>query len=113
MRDRDNDIMKHIVKYCKQIKETLDNYGNEKDEFFANHIFRNAVSMCIFQIGELANHLTEDFTENTKSEIPWYQVRGMRNRFGHGYGDMDIVRIWETAVADIPILEMVCAKNIK
>lgn len=41
----------------------------------------------------------------TKNEINWNAIRGMRNRFAHGYGKMDIEKIFYTAVEDIPIVK--------
>jgi len=61
MKDRNGMILKHMLKYCKQIEETQDNFNRDKEEFFNNHIFRNAASMAILQIGELANRLTEEY----------------------------------------------------
>ena len=58
--------------------------------------------MKIFQIGELANHLTDEYLESTKNEINWNAIRGMRNRFVHGYGKMDSDKIFYTAIEDIP-----------
>lgn len=34
-----------------------------------SEIFRNAISMPIFQIGELVNHLTEDYIVTTQNDI--------------------------------------------
>ena len=42
---------------------------------------------CVFnllQIGELANHLSPEFTAD-KPSIPWRQMIGLRNRFVHDY----------------------------
>jgi uncharacterized protein with HEPN domain len=29
-------------------------------------------------------------------EIPWAQMRGMRNRMAHGYFDIDLNVVWDT-----------------
>lgn len=54
-------------------------------------------------IGKLTNGL-EEFVKKINSEIPWNQIRGMRNRFAHGYGKMDFEKIYNTAIIDIPLL---------
>ena len=113
MKNKDKYILKHILKYCKQIEETLNTYNNEKKAFLNNHIFKNAISMIIFQIGELSNHLKKEYKMETSNEINWIEVSGMRNHFAHGYGDMDINRIWDTAINDIPVLKKFCIKEIK
>lgn len=62
----------------------------------------------ILQIGELAGKLTDEFVAETKDSVDWRAIKGMRNMFAHDYGSMDIDRIWETAVDDIPVLESNC-----
>lgn len=76
-------------------------------------IFRNAVSMAEFQIGELSGHLSDDFKERTKNEITWKEIRGMRNIFAHNYLEMDIERIWEVAAEDISALKEFCRVQLE
>jgi len=109
---KDKFTLRHMLKYCIQIDETLENYNRNQEEFFNSHIFRNAISMLIFQIGELANHLTDEYVENTVNEMPWYEIIGMRNHFAHGYIKMDNNKIWDTAINDIPVLKKFCEKEI-
>ena len=68
--------------------------------------------MKIFQIGELANHLTDEYLEETKNEMNWNAIRGMRNRFEHGYGKMDLNKIFYTATEDIPVIKEFLEKQI-
>lgn len=64
--------------------------------------------MCVLQIGELANGLSAEFREETKEQMPWGMIRGMRNWLAHAYAEMDESVIWETAVNDIPALLRFC-----
>lgn len=68
--------------------------------------------MKIFQIGELANHLTDNYLEDTKEEINWNAIKGMRNRFAHGYGKMDSMKIFYTGIEDIPVLREFILKQL-
>jgi uncharacterized protein with HEPN domain len=45
--------------------------------------------MCIMQIGELANTLSDSLKNSTVGQIPWKQIKGMRNHFVHGYNTMN------------------------
>lgn len=63
--------------------------------------------MCILQIGELSKYLTDDF-KNLYSEIPWKQIRGIRNIFAHDYGSIDVLTIWNTINYNIPELKDFC-----
>ena len=64
------------------------------------------------QIGELAGKLSDDYVRMTKVQIDWRAIKNMRNMFAHDYGSMDIERIWETAIEDIPVLYDFCKKEL-
>jgi uncharacterized protein with HEPN domain len=36
------------------------------------------------------------------AEIPWAQMRGMRNRMAHGYLDIDLNIVWNTVRSSLP-----------
>ena len=50
---------------------------------------------------------------STQSEINWNDIRGMRNRFAHGYFDMDYSIIFGTAIKDIPQISDFIDKEIQ
>ena len=60
--------------------------------------------MNIFQIGELANQLSEEFKEKYK-DLPWDQMYGIRNRLAHAYIKVDDAIMWDTVKNDIPKLK--------
>ena len=37
-------------------------------------------------------------------EVPWSEMRGMRNRMIHRYDDVDMTIVWHTAQEDVPPL---------
>ena len=96
------DLLRHIIGYCNQIEEANKQFGNSYDLFCSNSVYRNAVAMCVLQISELSNHLTEDFRQATADDIPWNQIRGLRNVVAHEYGNIDEESLWETITEDIP-----------
>lgn len=61
LNQRDLQILQHIDRYCNEVDSTIEKFGKDKDLFMQDFVYRNAVSMPIFQIGELANHLSQDF----------------------------------------------------
>ena len=64
------------------------------------------VEACVFnlsQIGELVRHLDKDFIEQ-HSDIPWAQMRGLRNRIIHDYEGVNLMLVWEIIKYDIPTL---------
>ena len=107
--ERDLHILQHMVRYCGEIEAAIEVFGNSEELFKSNPVYRNAVSMPIQQIGELAKHLSEPFIE-TYPEIPWKNVKGMREWFAHQYLNMNPHIIWCTATADLPPLREFCEK---
>ena len=113
MKKKAADILEYIRHYCIDVQETLERFGKDKAVFETDKDFRNSVCMSLFQIGELTGHLPEDFREATKATIYWPAIKGMRNLFAHNYGAIDIDRVWETALEDIPRLLEFCNKTIE
>lgn len=103
----------HIRTHCYDVAEFINRFGKDYNKFTSDRAYFNAISMCILQIGELANGLSEDYRENTKNKMPWGMIRGMRNWLAHAYAEMDESIIWETATNDIPRLLDFCEKEIK
>jgi uncharacterized protein with HEPN domain len=72
-------------------------------EFKKNRMLILSVIKDIEILGEAASKITEE-TKNLHNEIPWKDIIGMRNRLIHGYFDVDIELVWNTAKENIPAL---------
>jgi uncharacterized protein with HEPN domain len=107
---RDITILKKITEYCDQIDEAVAAFGKSKDALVASSVYRNAVAMCVLQIGELTTHLTTDF-KNRFTLIPWQKIKDMRNVAAH-YGRFDDDILWETITEDIVPLRDYCNECI-
>lgn len=83
--DRDLSILEHIVSYCEQIEQTMERFGPEYGTFRGDQIYRNAVALCILQIGELSGKLSDEF-KAAYTDVPWRQIKAMRNIVAHSYG---------------------------
>ena len=42
------------------------------------------------------------------NKVPWKQIKGMRDRIGHGYDTIDIEIVWQTSIESIPELKKYC-----
>lgn len=98
----------HIKRYCEDIAEFIDRFGNDFRTFTEDRAYFNAVAMSIMQIGELANGLSDEFRDETRERIPWGLVRGMRNWIAHSYNKVEDEVIWDTILKDIPLLLKFC-----
>jgi len=107
--NRNADVLRHIVYYCNEINNTIERFGNNYEIFSKDSVYQNAVALCVLQIGELTTHFTEEF-KNTYNEIPWNQIKALRNVVAHNYGKIDKETLWETISNDIPKLQDYCSR---
>lgn len=73
------------------------------DAFRADARTVDAVSFAIVVIGEAANAVPESVTR-AAPEIPWVDIRGMRNKIAHEYFGIDVKVLWQTVREDLPPL---------
>lgn len=106
---KDLSIIEHILAYCGEIEQTVTRFGGTFENFETDKIYRNAVTMCILQIGELAGRLSPEFTA-AHPDVPWRSIKGMRNVAAHAYGSISIPDVWDTITVDILVLEAYCKK---
>ena len=52
-KDKDFNIISHIMEYCIEIEDTVNFFGDAFERFSSDKIYRNAATMCILQIGKL------------------------------------------------------------
>ena len=112
MNNKDNVILGKIIQYADEIEKTLERFNNDREIFAHDFVYKNAVSMCILQIGELVGKLSDDFKANYPV-MPWRDIKAMRNIAAHNYGEIDIDILWETATGDIVELKNFCKQFIK
>lgn len=91
-----------ILRYTKEV-----NY----QEFKNNSMMVEACVFNLSQIGELANKLDKEFIKNNE-ELPWFKMRGLRNRIVHDYEGINLKLIWEIIDNDIEILKNQITKII-
>jgi uncharacterized protein with HEPN domain len=107
MNERDGVVLKKMIQYADEIAFTIKQSALTSEEFAGSITEKNAIAMCVLQIGELVGHLTDEF-KSAHSEVPWQSIKSLRNRAAHNYGEIDIVMLWNTAVAEVPELKAYC-----
>ena len=80
--------------------------GLSKEDFLADKRTQNAIVMSLVIIGEAATKVMDRHPEFVAQhpEIPWRNMRGMRNRVAHGYFDINLDVVWDTAQSALPRL---------
>ncbi len=74
-----------------------------KQEFINDEKTQSSVLYQLVIMGEAVNRLSEKF-KNQYPQIPFNEIRGMRNRVVHEYKEVDCDIIWEAIQKDIPEL---------
>jgi uncharacterized protein with HEPN domain len=76
---------------------------------------QQAVIYNIMIIGEAATQLINEYPDFVAihPDIPWREMRGIRNRMAHGYYELDLTIIWDTVTTylDRLIQQIASAKN--
>lgn len=94
-------VLRKIIAYGERILRYCE--GATYESFSANSMLVEACVFNLSQIGELTRKLTDMFTVQY-GEIPWAQMRGLRNRIVHDYEGVNLVLVWDIIHDDLPKL---------
>lgn len=74
-----------------------------KEDFLKDRKTQQAVIYNIFIIGEAATQIINGFSDFAEAHpnIPWREMRGIRNRMAHGYHELNLDIIWETVTGHL------------
>ena len=108
--DRDLDQLFVILRYCERLDEACDRFGRAFETFERDTVFQDSCSLCIIQIGEAVNQLSESFVA-AHPEIEWNRVYGMRCHLVHGYEMFDAEIVWDAIMRSIPPLRTFCEQQ--
>ena len=103
-RDVNKIVIQKIIGYCDIINDLVKRFDSSFDLYISDMAFQLSCNMCILQIGELTKHLSDDFKEKY-SEIPWHDIKSMRNIHAHEYEKVNFEYMWATLTEDIPELK--------
>lgn len=91
------DMLDAVVKVERYVE------GLAFEDFSEDEKTIDAVVRQLTIIGEAASHVPEDIV-SLAPEIPWHEVRGMRNVVVHVYFRVNKKIVWETATKNLPDL---------
>lgn len=106
-RNKDRELLERIIDYCSKIESVKRDQLSSRDLFEKNELVRDALSFYVFQIGELSGGISEELRE-ANQDIPWRNIKGIRNIIAHAYEDVDHTVLWEVVTEDIPVLKQKC-----
>jgi uncharacterized protein with HEPN domain len=78
--------------------------GIEKTDFLVNSMLQDALMRQIEIIGEAAGRISSELQEK-HPELPWLEMRAIRNKIVHDYLEINTDIIWDTVQHDLPTLK--------
>lgn len=101
MKEKDRISLQKMNKYIHEILSYTQ--GMDLDSFLEDNKTINASAFLIGQIGELVGEISEE-TQKNYPDIPWRNIKGMRNKIIHDYEDIDFTVLWGTITESLPVL---------
>ena len=98
-----------IIEAIENVREYSD--GMTFESFVADHKTIDAVIRNFIVIGEAAAHIPEDIIQ-MHADIPWREMRDMRNIVVHEYFGVDNRIVWDTVQNNLPPLMPLLKKLI-
>jgi uncharacterized protein with HEPN domain len=83
MNDRTESLLEHMLEDAEDVI-LFAARAKSYDAFVQDKMIRKAITMSLLNIGELANHLPNEY-KVAHPEIPWKNMTGLRNYAAHGY----------------------------
>ena len=93
--------MRHMLDSAESIVEFVE--GLTESEFRSDRRTHRAVQLEIVIIAEAAGRLPDE-TRVHLGDIPWHEIRAMRNRIVHEYDKVNEAKVWRAATTDVPVL---------
>jgi uncharacterized protein with HEPN domain len=93
--------MRSIVSWLAEARDRARHAASYVDaidqvSFAADTMRMHAVCFCLTVVGEACNQAAKDLT-NLPSEIPWTEIKGMRNILVHEYWHIDEAVVYNVA----------------
>lgn len=77
--------------------------GLSFEQFKADSRTVEAVQFNFIVIGEAARHISDDIVAR-RPDLPWAEMRGLRNVVTHAYFAVSLDILWQTITNDLPPL---------
>ncbi len=100
--DNIKDDVYYVKKLLKDINFIIEKTsGKTLAQLENDEVLCDSVMFRLIQISENSIKLSDAF-KSSHSYIPWYAIKGMRNRIVHDYGEVELHIVYQTITEDIP-----------
>ena len=112
MNDRIKILLARMYEFINDALTICAEENNDFEKILHNKKNQLALTMCLSQIGELANSI-QRIDKDLYTKYKFNEPKGMRDRIVHGYGKIDFEIIKETLKTDLPKLKELIEKNVE
>jgi uncharacterized protein with HEPN domain len=105
--ERVEDYLEHIVQATQSATEYVERLGT-MSAFRQSQLDQDAVIRNIEIIGQAARQIQQQAPEFVAAhlDLPWIEMRSMRNKMIHNYFDVDVNVVGGTVKNDLPLLKL-------
>jgi uncharacterized protein with HEPN domain len=93
--------------YLEHIRDALDDIATYtstgRAAFFDDRMRQDATLRKLEVVGQAVKNLSEE-TRSKRSDIPWKQIAGMRDKVIHDYFGVNLEIVWAAVEKDLPLL---------
>jgi uncharacterized protein with HEPN domain len=93
--------IRHMLDAAREAVSFIE--GKKRQDLDADRMLALSLIKLIEIIGEAASGLAPELRQQY-ANIPWQDIVSMRNRLVHAYFDIDLDRVWDTMIEDLPRL---------
>lgn len=98
--ERDGLLLEEIIEHLRYAVEDVGQFASA-EELALDRRSRNSAAKEIQQAQECAKSLSDQTTSQI-TQVPWRELRELRNVIVHEYGDIDWDVLYDTVTTDIP-----------
>lgn len=91
-----------MLEAVQAIQRHLESVGWER--FQDDPVLQGDIMWRFTILGEAVAHIDDEFKAR-HSEVPWRDIRGLRNVLTHMYFGIDLIKVWRVVQDDLPPLK--------
>jgi uncharacterized protein with HEPN domain len=105
VRDGEDRTTALLLDIAELLRDAARIVGREQDTFFdrADRTQRLAAKAIVIDLQTAADQLPDSFRDR-HPDVPWPELRAMRNYLAHDYANTDYFIVWNAIARDFPAL---------